>query len=177
MENGIEEEKATEIESAVKTDLHKDFIPKEQYNKKVQHITELEEKLQEAGKDSVDVQDYKQQIKALEDKYNNYKAEIEAGAEKRNKQEIIKSELHKQGLHSSIIELLDYDVNNFEFNEGAVAGDSWDAYSSGLKEKYKDFYKQEDIKGQDIQDPPATGQKGKGAPVSIADALREKYKD
>ena len=139
MENGIEEEKATEIESAVKTDLHKDFIPKEQYNKKVQHITELEEKLQEAGKDSVDVQDYKQQIKALEDKYNSYKAEIEAGAEKRNKQEIIKSELHKQGLHSSIIELLDYDVNNFEFNEGAVAGDSWDAYSSGLKEKYKDF--------------------------------------
>lgn len=44
---GIEDELASQIETGIKSEIHKSFVSKEQYNKKIDSLNSLEAKMKE----------------------------------------------------------------------------------------------------------------------------------
>lgn len=107
---GIEDELASQIETGIKSEIHKSFVSKEQYNKKIDSLNSLEAKMKE-------IETKKQPVdEKIEDKnsevINSILAKLNQFEEREKKQatqtrlDKIKSELETKGMNPKISSLV-----------------------------------------------------------------------
>lgn len=107
---GIEDELASQIETGIKSEIHKSFVSKEQYNKKIDSLNSLEAKMKE-------IETKKQPIdEKVEDKnsevINSILAKLNQFEEREKKQatqtrlDKIKTELETKGMNPKISSLV-----------------------------------------------------------------------
>lgn len=157
--NGIELELAEKCSQAINGELHKEFIPKAQYNKKVVELQELKEKSDDLGAVNTQLETLKQQLQSKEEEFANYKKDIEKTQKQSEKINIIKEQLKNDGIkNNKLIDLLikEVEVDNVEIEEGRIK--DWDNIGMSLKENYSDFYTTTEIKGNEPTNPPVKNQ-------------------
>lgn len=107
---GIEDELASQIETGIKSEIHKSFVSKEQYNKKIDSLNSLEAKMKE-------IETKKQPVdEKVEDKnsevINSILAKLNQFEEREKKQatqtrlDKIKTELETKGMNPKISSLV-----------------------------------------------------------------------
>ena len=111
---GVEDSLAGQIESGIKSEIHKAFVPKEQYNKKIESLNSLEVKIK-------DLENSKQNIVEEKNKdnetINTILAKLNQLEEKEKKQieqtriNKIKTELENKGLNPKISNLILKDID------------------------------------------------------------------
>lgn len=107
---GIEDELASQIETGIKSEIHKSFVSKEQYNKKIDSLNSLETKMKEleTKKQPVDekVEDKNSEV------INSILAKLNQFEEREKKQatqtrlDKIKTELETKGMNPKISSLV-----------------------------------------------------------------------
>lgn len=115
---GVEDEQASQIEAGIKSEIHKSFVSKEQYNKKVDNLNSLETKLREleTKKQPADEKSEDKNSEVI----NSILAKLNQFEEREKKQatqvrlDKIKAELETKGMNPKISSLVlkDIDLNN-----------------------------------------------------------------
>ena len=146
--NGIDSEKVEIIANAIKSDIHTDFIPKAQYQKKVNMIDNLQEKINDYEAKQNSPNEFKQKYDDLLKEYESYKGEIETSKVNNQKLQLLKNNFKKDGIEKdNLIDLLckGINLNEIEIEENNIKG--WDELSVKYKNNYKDFYSTESTQG------------------------------
>lgn len=160
---GVEEELATTLSKSINSQIGKEFVAKEQYNKKAGSISELEQKLEELkneydslAENSKETKKYKEDYDKLVTEYNNYKQEIQTKELNSNKISKLKENLKKEGFNEKIIPLLtkEFSLDEIELEEDNIK--NWEELSKGVKEGYKDFISTTELEGVEPNKPPAS---------------------
>ncbi len=148
------EEKVDEIESAIKGSLHEEYVPKKQYNKKVQALDKLQEKVDdlEAKGENNELQE---KYNNLEKEYNDYKQTVETEKVNAGKNKALVEALKETGFSDSIVKLMQkqFDLSKLEIEEGKIK--DWDNLVKPYKEEYAGFINKEVEEGQGSANPPA----------------------
>lgn len=146
--NGIDSDKVDMIANAIKSDIHTDFIPKAQYQKKVNMIGNLQEKINDYEAKQNSPNEFKQKYDDLLNEYESYKGEIETSKVNNQKLQLLKNNFKKDGIEKdNLIDLLckGINLNEIEIEENNIKG--WDELSVKYKDNYKDFYSTESTQG------------------------------
>lgn len=168
---GIDSEVAKKAESQIKTAQAKEFIPKEQYNKKISDINTLKGEF-ESYKEEVSTKDaelsnlkkYKNDYEKTLTEFNNYKKDIETKETNTSKLAKIKEGLKNEGFNEKVIGLLtkEFKLDSIEIEEDKIKG--WEDLTKPLKEEYKDFITKVEVGGAKPSRPPAGIDPGKQDP-------------
>lgn len=153
--SGIESELADKCTQAINSELHKEFIPKMQYNKKVVELESLKEKADDLGAVNGELEQLKTQLANKEEEFNNYKIDIEKKQTQDIKINKIKEQLKKDGITSDkLVNLLvkEVDINSLEFEDDNIK--DWETIGKSLKENYSDFYTSTQTVGAEPSTPP-----------------------
>lgn len=140
------EERVSEIESAITSQLHTEYVPKTQYNKKVNALDKLQEKVDDLeARQSKD--EYKTKFEDLEKEFNDYKQNIELEKTNSSKTNALVGALKETGFDESIIDLLkkDFDLSKIEVEDNKIKG--WEEIVKPYTEKYKGFINTQTIEG------------------------------
>lgn len=174
---GVAEELRSGISEAIKAEIHKDFVSKTQYNKKVGQNDELQTKVDDLEakiKNGEGSEDFKAKYEEIKNKHEKYVADIENGKVKENKISKIKEELKKNGYEKdSVIKLMLKGVNLDDIKiseDGKMEG--FDIAT--IDSEYGEFKSQKKMVGQ----PPATpagGGTSSSEPKSLKEALAEQF--
>lgn len=157
---GIDSEIADKASKQIKTEIGKEFVAKDQYNKKAGTISELEEKIKDLEGKNVDLEsqvgkysNLKADYDNLVTEHNNYKKDVETKELNSTKLSKLKETLKGEGFNDKIIPLLtkEFDLNSLELEEDKIKG--WDEVSKGVKENYKDFISQTSVEGAPSANP------------------------
>ncbi len=154
--SGIESELAEQCSKAINGELHKEFIPKAQYNKKVVELESLKEKADDLCAVNGELEQLKTQLANKEEEFNNYKIDIEKKSTQATKINKIKDQLKKDGITSDkLVNLLvkEVDINSLEFEDDNIK--DWENIGKSLKENYSDFYTSTQTTGVEPSTPPA----------------------
>lgn len=179
---GIETDMAEKASKNIKTNIGKEFVSKEQYNKKAGSISEYEERIKELEATKTDLEVEAAKVTKIKTDYdnlvtehNNYKTEIESKETNLNKTNKLKENLKNEGFNEKIIPLLikEFDLEKIEIEEDEIKG--WEELSKGVKEGYKDFITTTETKGSPPATPPAGNGEG-NTTTTLGQALHEKYK-
>ena len=150
--NGIEEDKIGTIVEAINQEIPKNFVSKQQYNKKVNQIDDLQNQINdfEARQDD----GYKSKFETLQGEFDTFKANIESEKTNATKSDLLKSQLKEDGANEKIINLLmkEFDLSALEIEENKIKG--WEDLSKGVKESYADFFAKEESHGNPPMTPP-----------------------
>lgn len=153
--SGIESELAEKCSQAINGELHKEFIPKMQYNKKVVELESLKEKADDLGAVNGELEQLKTQLANKEEEFNNYKIDIEKKQTQDIKINKIKEQLKKDGITSDkLVNLLvkEVDISSLEFEDNNIK--DWETIGKSLKENYSDFYTSTKTIGAEPSTPP-----------------------
>lgn len=162
---GLTDEQITNIEKAINKEIPKEFVSKEQYNKKVVALSEVNAELTQVKGELTDSQatnsnnaKYKSDYESLLTEYNNYKRDIEGKQVKESKLKAIEEMLKKDNFVPSSIRLLqkEFDIDKIELDENNKVKD-WENLSKGVKEEFKDFIQVQKKDGFTPQTPPQGG--------------------
>lgn len=168
--NGVEAEKIDGLIGAINSELHKEFIPKTQYNKKVLEISNLNEKLNdlEALKEK---EPDNSAFEALKKEYEDYKLSVQAEKETAIKTTALAKHLKDEGVNEKLISLLakEFDLDKLEVEGGQIK--DWEVASKDVRENYSDFFTQTDTKGATPNNPPETQNGGEVKEVYIPPAM------
>jgi len=163
IDNGIDTEVAEKTSKSIKADIGKEFVSKEQYNKKAGSIAEFEDKIKELEASKIDLESensksakYKKDYDNLVVEHNAYKTEVETKETNATKTSKLRENLKTDGFNEKIIPLLtkEFDLNKMEIVEDKIKG--WDELSKGVKENYKDFITTTSTEGKPPATPPIT---------------------
>jgi len=156
---GIEAEIAEKASKSIKAEQGKEFVTKEQYNKKAGTISEFEDKIKELETKNTDLEaqsskatEYKANYDASVTEFNNYKTGVETKEANSIKTSKLNEALKAKGFNEKIIPLL---AKEFKLEEIELEGDNikgFDEMSKGVVEGYKDFITTTSTEGN----PPAT---------------------
>ena len=138
---GVEDSLAGQIESGIKSEIHKAFVPKEQYNKKIESLNSLEAKIK-------DLENSKQNIVEEKNKDNETINAILAKLnqlEKKEKKQIeqtrinkIKTELVNKGLNPKISNLILKDIDLQNEDSEII---------NNISENYSEYFTKVEIEG------------------------------
>lgn len=138
---GVEDSLAGQIESGIKSEIHKAFVPKEQYNKKIESLNSLEAKIK-------DLENSKQNIVEEKNKDNEtinaILAKLNQLEEKEKKQieqtriNKIKTELENKGLNPKISNLILKDIDLQNEDSEII---------NNISENYSEYFTKVEIEG------------------------------
>ena len=138
---GVEDSLAGQIESGIKSEIHKAFVPKEQYNKKIESLNSLEVKIK-------DLENSKQNIVEEKNKDNEtinaILAKLNQLEEKEKKQieqtriNKIKTELENKGLNPKISNLILKDIDLQNEDSEII---------NNISENYSEYFTKVEIEG------------------------------
>lgn len=138
---GVEDSLAGQIESGIKSEIHKAFVPKEQYNKKIESLNSLETKIK-------DLENSKQNIVEEKNKDNEtinaILAKLNQLEEKEKKQieqtriNKIKTELENKGLNPKISNLILKDID-LQSEDSEII--------NNISENYSEYFTKVEIEG------------------------------
>ena len=138
---GVEDSLAGQIESGIKSEIHKAFVPKEQYNKKIESLNSLEVKIK-------DLENSKQNIVEEKNKdnetINTILAKLNQLEEKEKKQieqtriNKIKTELENKGLNPKISNLILKDID-LQSEDSEII--------NNISENYSEYFTKVEIEG------------------------------
>ena len=158
--HNIEGEAAEAIETAIKKDIHTSFIPKTQYNKKVQELdavkTELDDNKARAeapNEYEAKYNDVLKELEGLKNDYDTYKNEIATKETRSAIDNKVTKALNANGFtNNKVVELmlknLDYDALSIEGEE--VQGFDLNAFTKG----FEDFRTVSNTEGTQAFNPP-----------------------
>lgn len=139
---GVEDGLASQIEAGIKSEIHKSFVPKEQYNKKVDSLNSLETKLKELETEKQPT------IEKDEDKnsevINSILAKLNEFEEREKKQatqarlDKIKAELETKGMNPKISSLVLKDIDLRSDDSSIV---------NNISENFSEYFSKVEIKG------------------------------
>ena len=153
--NGIESDLAETCSQAINGELHKEFIPKAQYNKKVVELESLKEKADDMGAVNGQLEELKTKLANKEEEFNNYKIDIDKKQKQSTKLNKVKEQLKKDGITSDkLVDLLvkEVDLDSLEFENDNIK--DWDNIGKSLKDNYSDFYTTTQTIGTEPTTPP-----------------------
>ncbi|UIS74011.1 recombination related exonuclease [Clostridium phage vB_CpeP_PMQ04] len=157
---GLEGELVDTIADTIKAEIPKEFVSKQQYNKKVGAIDELNNTIAdlEAKIENSNTDEYKSKYEALQSEFDTYKNNIEVEKINEQKRGLLTEQLKKEGFNEKILKLLtkEIDLETLEIENDAIK--DWDNIVNPLKENYSDFIKQESISGLGSVQPPTNTQ-------------------
>lgn len=171
-DNGITEN-IDKLEDLISKEIGKSFVPKTQYNKKVQALdtlaeekNEIEAKLQ-ASSNSEDAQ----KLADLQQEFDNYKNNIETKQIVEQKTSKLTESLKTEGFNDKIISLLtkEFDIDNIEIEEDKIK--NWEELVKPVKESYADFISNTVEVGAGSITPPANNNTGADAFLAGFDSL------
>lgn len=138
---GVEDSLAGQIESGIRSEIHKAFVPKEQYNKKIESLNSLEAKIK-------DLENSKQNIVEEKNKdnetINTILAKLNQLEEKEKKQieqtriNKIKTELENKGLNPKISNLILKDID-LQSEDSEII--------NNISENYSEYFTKVEIEG------------------------------
>ena len=138
---GVEDSLAGQIESGIKSEIHKAFVPKEQYNKKIESLNSLEAKIK-------DLENSKQNIVEEKNKDNEtinaILAKLNQLEEKEKKQieqtriNKLKTELENKGLNPKISNLILKDID-LQSEDSEII--------NNISENYSEYFTKVEIEG------------------------------
>ena len=144
---GLEGELVDTIADTIKAEIPKEFVSKQQYNKKVGAIDELNNTIAdlEAKIENSNTDEYKRKLR-------RYKKSNE------QKRGLLTEQLKKEGFNEKILKLLtkEIDLETLEIENDAIK--DWDNIVNPLKENYSDFIKKESVSGLGSVQPPRQAQ-------------------
>ena len=139
---GVEDGLASQIEAGIKSEIHKSFVPKEQYNKKVDSLNSLETKLKELETEKQPT------IEKDEDKnsevINSILAKLNEFEEREKKQatqarlDKILAELETKGMNPKISSLVLKDIDLRSDDSSIV---------NNISENFSEYFSKVEIKG------------------------------
>lgn len=162
--NGVEADKIDTLVESIKSELHTEFVPKTQYNKKVNQIDTLQEKLNDLEAKAETPNEYKQKYDELNSEFELYKTNIETEKVNKSKLSLLKTKLKNDGIEKeNLIDLLckGIDLDSIEVENDDIKG--WEELSKTYKENYSDFYTSTEITGGKEPTTPPTG----GTPTKL----------
>lgn len=147
------EENLDSIESAIKGQLHEEFIPKKQYNKKINALDKLQEELDDI-KAKGETNEYKSKFEELEKEYKDYKTSVETEKVNTGKRNALVGALKQTGFNDKIVKLLEknFDLSKIELEGENIKG--WDELVKPYKEEYSDFIAKDTTNGTTSSNPP-----------------------
>lgn len=157
---GLEGELVDTTADTIKAEIPKEFVSKQQYNKKVGAIDELNNTIAdlEAKIENSNTDEYKSKYEALQSEFDTYKNNIEVKKSNEQKRGLLTEQLKKEGFNEKILKLLtkEIDLETLEIENDAIK--DWDNIVNPLKENYSDFIKQESVSGLGSVQPPRQAQ-------------------
>lgn len=157
---GLEGELVDTIADTIKAEIPKEFVSKQQYNKKVGAIDELNNTIAdlEAKIENSNTDEYKSKYEALQSEIETYKTNEENKKIAQEKFNLCIEGLKNENFMEDITELLtkDIDLETLEIEDGKIK--DWDNIVKPIKEKYPNFIKQEGVKGIGSVQPPRQAQ-------------------
>ena len=157
-----------ELKESITKEIGTDFIPKTQYQKKVQAIDELREKVDdlEAKANIENTDEYKTKYETLQTEYEGFKQNLEDEKVKGSKTSAIKKHLEGLSVDPKMIKLLvkEFDLEKVEVQEDGNIKD-WEV----LSETVKDYIPVTQTQGNGALKPPVqTPQKSEVNPLANA---------
>lgn len=154
---GLEESVVNSLAETINAEIPKEFVKKDQYNKKVQLIDSMQEQINdfEAKASNVKEDEYKAKYEALVGEFDQYKADIENKEVLATKSSLLKDKLKESGISNpKLVDLLakEFDVNSLEVEEGNIK--DWENVLNPIKENYSDFFAVETTAGVEPNTPP-----------------------
>lgn len=162
---GVDESLVSSVAETIKSEIPKSFVKKEQYNKKVNTIDSLQEKINELEARGSAPNEWEEKYKDIETQLNQYKQKESA----RNKAGVIDSVLKEKGFNQDNIRRLiikSLDLNSIEVNDGKIG----DETVSRIVEDYKEFIPVTTVVGSNPANP-VTGGNIDSKPKTLAEAL------
>ena len=150
---GIEGETAGMIEAAIKGQLHKEFIPKAQYNKKVQELDSIREEADDLKARAETPNEYKGKYEDIMKEFEQYKTDIAQKETRHNISSIISKALKDDGFtNEKVVGLMlkDLDYNNLSLEGDEVKGFDLSAFTKG----YEEFKTVRNTEGTPATTPP-----------------------
>lgn len=146
---GLEGELVDTVADTIKAEIPKEFVSKQQYNKKVGAIDELNNTIAdlEAKIENSNTDEYKSKYEALQSEFETYKTNEQNKKIAQEKFNLCIEGLKNENFMEDIIELLtkDIDLETLEIEDGKIK--DWDNIVNPIKEKYPNFIKQESVSG------------------------------
>lgn len=154
---GLEESVVNSLAETINAEIPKEFVKKEQYNKKVQLIDSMQEKINdfEAKAESINKDEYKDKYEALVSEFDQYKADIQNKETRANKSNLLNAKLKESGVtNPKLISLLskEFDLDKIEIEDNNIK--DWDNILNPIKESYSDFFETTGISGAEPTKPP-----------------------
>ena len=159
-ENGIE--KTEDIVESFKKEFPNHAVPKEQYNKKVYKIEEIESELNSANKqleqtnDQIDKlkgdaegkEEIKKQLESIQAEYNEYKESEQDRINSIKKRSVLEKELLTSNVPEDAVDLLisDFNIDDMELDEEGNIKNLND-HKEKVKQKRPSLFGKEKIKG------------------------------
>ena len=113
----LTEEQVESLIKFAKSEVPKDFIPKDKYNQKISELDEVNstleqtnEKIKELNNSSENAEEYKKKLQAVNDELDNVKKNTELKMSKLQKESIMKEALIKKGADPDNLDLLMYEL-------------------------------------------------------------------
>lgn len=139
---GVEDGLASQIEAGIKSEIHKSFVSKEQYNKKVDNLNSLETKLREleTNKQPADEKSEDKNSEVI----NSILAKLNQFEEREKKQatqvrlDKIKTELENKGLNPKISNLILKDIDLQNEDSEII---------NNISENYSEYFTKVEIEG------------------------------
>ena len=160
----LEGDQAEAIEAAIKKDIHTSFIPKTQYNKKVQELDavkteadDLKARSEAPNEFESKYNDISKELEALRGEYDGYKADIERRETRNTINDKVTKLLNNDGYTNEkvvnlLLKNLDYDKISLDGEE--VAGFDLSAFTKG----YEEFKTVSNTEGTPAITPPANNE-------------------
>lgn len=154
---GLEESVVNSLAETINAEIPKEFVKKDQYNKKVQLIDSMQEQMNdlEAKANNVNTDEYKSKYETLMQEFDQFKADIENKETIANKTSLLKDQLKESGVtNPKLIDLLarEFEVDKLEIEENKIKG--WEEILNPVKENYSDFFVVESTSGAEPNTPP-----------------------
>ncbi len=158
--NGVTENLDSIVE-AINKELPKQFVPKTQYNKKVQQLDEANNKIIDfEAKNGQNIDEYKTKYEELAATHETFKNGVELEKTNSIKTAALKDALKSQGLKNDKLAnllLKEIDLSTIEIEDNKVKG--WAEVFEPIKNGYGDFFgtSTHETTGNPPATPPANG--------------------
>ncbi len=170
---GVPEENIEGVEEALRMEIPKNFVSKQQYSKKIGQLDDLQNTIAdlEAKIENSNTDEYKSRYEALEGEFNDYKAGIEKEKTNNKKISLLNKNLKDARANEEALELLTkaFDIDSLELEEDNIK--DWDNVLAPIKEKYKGFFGEEVVTGAQASQHNNNNNNSNTESNPLADAL------
>lgn len=151
---GIEPDIAKKAEKTINKEIPMEFLPKDQYNKKVLELDETKKTLKELQGVASEAELYKNKLADKETEFSTFKQAVETEKTIAAKRDILHKQLNAEGANPKLIKLLE---KEFDFNKIEVDGDkvkNWETLVKPVKEQYAEVFGTVETVGAGVTNPP-----------------------